>query len=236
MKKIIGIFPTIELFQGDDPYQDRYEFINNYPKKVFESNAVAIGILLNNGDINYDVLDMCDAFILPGGHKININIYRLLYYAYQNKKPVLGICLGMQAMGVFSIILDECINNNVNYLDSGKQSVIYDKVRRENPMLEKIDNDNHLHVVNRDNIDMARHNVNIDKKSLVYKLYNKESISGVSLHGIKLNRVGSILNVAGMSDDGVIEIIENKELKWIGVQFHVELDSDSLINKFIDLV
>ena len=236
MKKIIGIFPTIELFQSDDPYQDRYEFVNNYPKKVFESNAIAIGILLNNGDLNYDVLDMCDAFILPGGHKININIYRLLYYAYQNKKPVLGICLGMQAMGVFSIILDECVHNNVNYLDSSKQSIIYDKVKKEHPMLERINNNIHLHEINRDNIDTARHNIKIDKNSLVHELYNKDNISGVSLHGVKLNRVGSILSVVGKSDDGVIEIIENKELKWVGTQYHIELESDSLINKFIDLI
>ena len=31
---IIGIIPTIKLFETDNPYLDRYEFVNNYVKKV----------------------------------------------------------------------------------------------------------------------------------------------------------------------------------------------------------
>jgi gamma-glutamyl-gamma-aminobutyrate hydrolase PuuD len=56
----------------------------------------------------------------------------------------------------------------------------------------------------------------------------------VSLHGSTVTRTGSILNITGYSYDGLIEAVENKDLLWIGVQYHPEIDDqDPLINSFI---
>lgn len=48
---VIGIVPTIRLYETNDPYQDRYVFVNNYPKKIYEAGAIPLGLLLNDGKI-----------------------------------------------------------------------------------------------------------------------------------------------------------------------------------------
>ena len=52
------------LYENDDPYQDRYVFINNYPKKVYEAEAIPLGLLFNDGKISLDQLRLCDAFFV----------------------------------------------------------------------------------------------------------------------------------------------------------------------------
>ena len=230
-KIVVGIVPRIDLFLNNDPYTDNYSFVNNYSKRVIEAGGVPIGLLMDNGELSYDQLDLCDAFIIPGGNRIDKSIYLLLEYAHKNNKPVLGICMGMQAMVMYSVLIDE----GVTPTNKDEYRVIYDKVKSTNPVLKKLeDNSKHLHIVTRGNIDFARHEVTFNKDSLVSELYEKDKVNGVSLHGVVVNRTGSLLNVVGNTDDGVIEAVENKDLLWIGVQYHPEIDEDDkLIYKFI---
>lgn len=44
------------------------------------------------------ILDMCDALILPGGDDPFCYDYEIVKYALKKEIPVLGICLGMQTM------------------------------------------------------------------------------------------------------------------------------------------
>ena len=69
-KPIIGIIPTEYLFQSENPYDDYYKFINNYGKRVIEAGGIPYGILLDDGKINKDMLELCDAFIITGGNQI----------------------------------------------------------------------------------------------------------------------------------------------------------------------
>ena len=57
---IIGILPTVNLEDDIDGY---YKFIDLYSRRIYECGATPIGILLNNGEIDYKTLDMCDAFV-----------------------------------------------------------------------------------------------------------------------------------------------------------------------------
>ena len=163
-KIVVGIVPRIDLFLNNDPYTDNYSFVNNYSKRVIEAGGVPIGLLMDNGELSYDQLDLCDAFIIPGGNRIDKSIYLLLEYAHKNNKPVLGICMGMQAMVMYSVLIDE----GVTPTNKDEYRVIYDKVKSTNPVLKKLeDNSKHLHIVTRGNIDFARHEVTFNKDSLV---------------------------------------------------------------------
>ena len=76
----VGIFPTINT-SLDNPYDDTSLVVESYIKRIYESNSIPICIFLENGEINYRLLEMCDAFILPGGHRINACVYKVLEYA-----------------------------------------------------------------------------------------------------------------------------------------------------------
>lgn len=45
------------------------------------------------------LVNLCDGIICPGGNEFYDYDLRIIKYCYQTNKPLLGICLGMQAMG-----------------------------------------------------------------------------------------------------------------------------------------
>ena len=235
MKKIIGLFPTVRIEEEHHPYHKRYEFIIHYPHKIFECGAIPVGLVLDNGHINEEQLALCDAFLLPGGQRIDKSVYELLIYAYKNKKPILGICMGMQTLAIFSIILDFLENQELtidNVIDA------YNKIIENNPIIIKIDN-GEIHDVLLDNepISKAHHKLEISENSLFYKIYQNKVIDIICLHNYQISRVGSLFNIVGKSPGGVIEAIEstNNDLFWIGTQFHPETNpSDKIVKYFID--
>lgn len=81
------------------------DFYLSYSKnnlKYLYNKCNIIGILIYNDYINYDVLDVCDAFIFQGGNDIEPYYYEILKYAINSHKPVLGICLGHQIIGSYN--------------------------------------------------------------------------------------------------------------------------------------
>ena len=233
MEKLkIGIVPIIHLPFIEDPYQDKYYIINNYPKRVYEAGAIPIGLLMNDGNISEDQLSLCDAFIFPGGSKIHPASYKILEYAYEHNKPVLGICMGMQTMTIYSVLHDD----GGNPLKPDEFKVIYDNMKNTNPVLRVLEDNRDIHYHEPDKNDLASisHIIKLNNDSILSNIYNKNELNVVSLHGSIVTRTGSILNIVGYSDDGLIEAVENKDLLWIGVQYHPEIDDqDPLINSFI---
>lgn len=235
MKKIIGVFPTVRIEEEHHPYHKRYEFIIHYSHKIYESGAIPVGLVLDNGHINEDQLALCDAFLLPGGQRIDKSVYELLIYAYKNKKPILGICMGMQTLSIFSIILDYLENQEItidNVIDA------YNKIIKDNPIITKIDNGEiHDVLLDKESISKAYHKLEISENSWLYKIYQNKVIDIICLHNYQVNRVGSLFSIVGRSPGGVIEAIEstNKDLFWIGTQFHPETNpSDKIVKNFIN--
>lgn len=235
MKKIIGVFPTVRIEEEHHPYHKRYEFIIHYSHKIYESGAIPVGLVLDNGHINEDQLALCDAFLLPGGQRIDKSVYELLIYAYKNKKPILGICMGMQTLSIFSIILDYLENQEItidNVIDA------YNKIIKDNPIITKIDNGEiHDVLLDKESISKAYHKLEISENSWLYKIYQNKVIDIICLHNYQVNRVGSLFSIVGRSPGGVIEAIEstNKDLFLIGTQFHPETNpSDKIFKNFIN--
>ena len=232
-KIIIGIVPTLHLYKTEDPYQDRYEFVNNYPKKIYEAGAIPIGLLLNDENISIEQLELCDAFLFPGGKRIDHELFKILTYAYKKKKPILGICMGMQAMAIFSVMQEETKNN---YMKMSEKEIndLYQKMKSDNPTLMILPRPN-IHgevIVNRKNIEDAKHAIKIEKNSFLYQTYQNKTVAVVSLHNVIVKRIGPLFKIVARSQDGVIEAIEsiNPNLFWIGVQYHPEITKDNLIN------
>ena len=237
MKKIIGVFPTVIIEEESHPYHKRYEFIIHYSHKIYECGAIPIGLVLDNGHINKDQLALCDAFLLPGGQRIDKSVYELLIYAYKNKKPILGICMGMQTLTIFSIILDNLKDKKLT-IDNVLNT--YYEITKNDPIITKISNGEiHDVLLDKEPISKAHHKLEISENSLFYKIYNSKVIDIICLHNYQVSRVGSLFNIVGKSPGGVIEAIEstNKDLFWIGTQFHPETNpSDKIVKYFIDII
>ena len=194
---------------------------------------IPISLIIDDCFPNFDSFDLCDGFIIPGGSSIDKTIYYLIDYALRNNKPVLGICLGAQAIANYSLIrekmdlrkrytLEEIIN-------------IYESVKKENEgrLIKPIPKSIVRNHTNYNSI--ARHFISIDEDSIAYKIFKKKTMKVSSFHKYQFINIGKDFRVTGKSTDGVNEIIEHeKEPLIIGVQFHPELMDKTIFDYFID--
>ena len=159
------------------------------------------------------VLNLCDGFILPGGD----TWYRLdevvIDYAIRRDKPLLGICLGMQAL---SKVL------------SGEKKVGYDNTIKNDTLINHLEpNKNYVH------------SVIIDRNSKLYSIIGEEKIWVNSRHSYHVPELDNTL-ICARSSDGLIEGVELKDKKFIiGVQWHPESNledkhSKKLFKSFFD--
>ena len=230
-KVVVGMIPQSRIRTTNSPYTDRYEFLDLYTKRILECGGLPIGLIANNGRIPQDYLELCDTFFFPGGIKFEKYHFDTLNYAINNDKPLLGVCLGMQAIGVYSDVMQYVDNYSeeeffkaYRYLKSQYDNSIL-KVMEEPGMHNKVE-------LTYANSDLARHEVKItDSKSILYDIYKKYLIDVVSLHKTTLKRIGETFKETAISSDGVIESIEIKDPDRfvMGVQWHPEWDDDNAL-------
>lgn len=92
---IIGIVTRISKSEEGHNISIMYKDIE---KSVIDSGGIPIGITLTS---DYKkIIDICDGIIFGGGDDFEQYDFKALKYIYEIDKPVLGICLGMQLMGV----------------------------------------------------------------------------------------------------------------------------------------
>ena len=95
MKPIIGIITRKSISNEKHSINIVY---NDIVKAIRSNSGIPIGITLS---IDYKkLIDLCDGIIFQGGDDFEDYDLDALRYIYSINKPVLGICLGMQLMGV----------------------------------------------------------------------------------------------------------------------------------------
>ena len=126
MKPIIGIVTRKSISEEKHNINIIYEDI---VKSIVKNGGIGIGIIL---DDNYkELVDLCDGIIFQGGDDFEKYDTETLKYIYDIDKPVLGICLGMQLMGVLfnGIMIDvENHKKKLNYAHEVKikrNSIVY---------------------------------------------------------------------------------------------------------------
>lgn len=128
-KPIIGIIPTFTM-SDNDPYQDKVSFVSMYSKKIKESGGIPIGIL---GDASL-YTSICDGYLWPGGNKILFEYVPLLEDAIKNQKPLLGICLGAEAIATFLNIYED-----KEKASSKSFKEVYEMNQEKNPYLKRLE-------------------------------------------------------------------------------------------------
>ena len=142
----------------------------------------------------------------------DISDYIIMAYCLEKDIPILGICRGMQVLGIVSGA--SFIQDIGDYLSS--QGIIYDHMHRSvSQPAEKRD--------------FVPHDVNVTThESLLYKIADTDTIINVpSWHHQCIGDVtGTLLKVTGVTDTqgvSIIEAIERPDRKFcLGVQFHPE--------------
>lgn len=205
MQKIIGIIPSTLGFDKKSPFEDKYYVQNSYIEKII-SNAIPIILAPTNLKLYKKQLDMCDAFLIIGGKKAHKYHFEVIDYALKTNKKLLGICLGMQVIGMYS-------NNDY----------------KEDTLI-KIDN-HYFDKITHTEKELLVHKIELDNKSSLFKLIGNIKVN--SVHNYALKYVSFPFKVVGKCND-VIEAIEYKNI--IGVQFHPELmnNTDNIFKWLIE--
>ena len=218
MNKIkLGIWPNV-----DNDFLTNNSYLTRYVKKIPSENTEIIYLTVVDDLPSEEQMQKCDAFLLPGGSTINNGVFKLLDYAYQNKKGVLGICLGMQELAVYSCLM---VNPNED-IEQLKDFVIKPLNGNEHHQIDK----------NAQNLEKSTHLIFIEPTSILYNYVGQQKKLVYSFHDDVVTHIAKTFKVTSFAYDGVLESIEcNLDWLAIGVQFHPELDeNDKIIKAFID--
>ena len=107
--KRVGVVVRRNKFNNIDYYAIKKDVINYLNKKV-----IIVPIILNNWNNVLELVKLCDGIILTGGDILCKLDYKLVNYLYKNDIPTLGICMGMQLMGLYKGGKLVKINNHYN--------------------------------------------------------------------------------------------------------------------------
>lgn len=128
MKPIIGIVPRVMTHSNNYKVQVNENYFTPFNKRDVNTFVLP----LNSPNV-LELLELCDGFLLPGGDDIDPTCYDqtndeglskdidpaldridkiVLNYAVKTKKPVLGICRGVQSIAAF---LGGSLHQDINH-------------------------------------------------------------------------------------------------------------------------
>ena len=226
-KPLIALTLDYETSKGYSNYP-WYAIRENYFTSIEESGGIGVGIPHNMKDI-VTLLRKIDGLVITGGNfdidpnifgessvhktvklKENRTNFELLAAEIMLKqnKPVLGICGGEQLINVlYKGSLIQHIPDEI------KNSIEHEQ---KNPRNE------------------AGHSVTIQENTKLYSIISKQNIMVNSAHHQAIKVPGKGLIVNALSNDGVIEGIEDPTKTFcIGVQWHPEFFIQGSDNKLL---
>lgn len=206
----------------------RYCLNRSYIDMLAEAGVIPRGIIPVHNASHEILLENCDMLILSGGGDPDPSLFRQKDQGSRNPRikrpgwdmdlyraarrldiPVLGICLGMQLVGIVhgaSLIQD---------IDSGVEKHIEHETADRKPLV---------------------HRVTMEHGTLLHDILgNSASVS--SCHHQVLSRAPEGFSVCAESPDGLIEAIESHDRRVLGVQWHPERDSTGpdIMKRFIEI-
>ncbi len=216
-KPIIGITSAYEEDKELKHYH-RTTVCIDYSKSVIKAGGIPIILpVTDDREIIKSQLELLDGLIMSGGLDLNPQYYNqdfldgtclisterdehewiVLEEYLPTKKPILGICRGMQLINAFK---GGTLHQNIKSLP--QKTIMHDQ--------------NYLP-------ELEVHKVNIEENSVLYKLFGKEVLTN-SFHHQGVNTLGKGLKTIATTSDGIIEAIQGEDEGFLlGVQWHPEM-------------
>ena len=192
----------------------------SYVNAVLKAGGLPL-ILPARAELLDDALALADGILLPGGDDVDPRHYgqedrgcetpyidesragrdlALLRRFFEADQPLLGICAGMQMMNI-------ALGGSM-IQDLGERTMTHRK-SSEAPGSYK-----------------ARHGVQVEGGSLLFRITGKNNLDINSSHHQALDRIADPLRVTARAPDGVVEAIEAPAKKfYLGVQWHPETEA-----------
>ncbi len=218
-KPIIGVVPL-----WDDDRASIW-MIPGYMDLIRESGGVPIilPLTIDSTDL-MQVCQMCDGFLLTGGHDVDPAIYgeiacdrcgvanrerdllehEIFNYAMQYDIPLLGVCRGIQFINAIcgGTLYQDLPTEHLSVGDSG-----YINHQMDAPY------------------DRPWHRVNIISETPLSTMVKRESLMVNSYHHQAIKSLAPSLCAMALSDDGLVEAIYHPNKRFIqAVQWHPELN------------
>lgn len=205
---IVGIVSNNELIEKGTYKKPVHDVNDDYLNMIYKYGGVPIIIPNTNSFVSLkSFIDKMDALLLIGGEDVSDRCYsgkksenprdnfeiEIYKYFKQNKKPILGICRGLQIINV-----------------------------AEGGTLKNIEEDKVEHKIGMDGW-VNYHNIRIINNTKLKKLISKTSYTVSSVHHQAIDKLGKSLVISATASDGIVETIESSDDTFImAFQGHIE--------------
>ena len=199
----IAITERLDKEEEEKPFEVTY-YLNNYYKEIFDKLDILLIPVISENRLE-EVCSLCDGLILTGSSND-------VYPKYYNEEPIKE-----RTYDTF----DEYpfVKKAVEIFNKANKPILGICAGIGGTLNQSIPN----HSFKKYNID--RHEIKIKKDSFLYKVYNTENMEVNTYHSQSVKDVAPNFKVIAVSNDGVIEAIENGNI--IGVQWHPEAMYDT---------
>ena len=214
----IAIIGRLENYEEDNPFNKRYTIDESY-REIFDELGIILIPVISENNLE-EVEKICNGLILPGSF-IGVDP------KYYNDKPFPGKFYQYDEYKLDKKIIDLFVKSNKPIIGicGGLQTLnVY------------FGGDLDQNIVNHKLKDGSKHNIKISQNSFLSEVYKTETIQVNSYHRQAIRKLASNFKVTAISDDGIIEAIEDRNI--IGVQWHPEVLKDvnffkTFVDKFI---
>ena len=233
-KPIIAITSSMDL--NPNRLNDNRTMVSlDYSNSVINSGGIPVILpITDNLEVIKEQVKYFDGLILSGGGDPDPNLYgedclqelgditperdafelAILEEFLKTKKPILGICRGLQLMNVF---YGGTLYQDIKYVDTN--------IQHKQKWLA----------------DLPTHDINILENNILFEIFGKKARTN-SFHHQMIKDLGRELTSIATANDGVIEAIQNKNYPFFyGVQWHPEmmasrgnLGMKKIFDKFIE--
>lgn len=207
-RPIVGIISNNELVEKGTYKKTVHDVNDDYLNMIYKYGGVPIIIPNTNSFVSLkSFIDKIDALLLIGGEDVSDRCYsgqksgnprdnfeiEIYNYFKQNKKPILGICRGLQIINV-----------------------------AEGGTLKSIDEDKVEHKLGMDGW-VNYHNIRIINNTRLKHLISKTNYTVSSVHHQAIDKLGKSLVISATASDGIVEAIESSSDTFvIAFQGHIE--------------